>query len=273
MSQSLILISRICVVLGIATVGTVSFTSVAAGADRLEPTVACPLQKETRRMQTEYQAEFRDGAAGGQGVAEGRDPKDQNVGAAPKIDWKNVNLFTLEGETLDGERLPLSTLTGRVLLIVNVASACGYTRQYADLQALHERFGKAGLTVIGVPSNEFGNQEPGTAEEILEFCTSRFGVTFPLLTKAEVKPGEKQHPIFRALVARTDEAPKWNFTKYLVARDGVRATAYASRVSPSDEAFVEVLERLLAEPVPAGAEPRGVEKDEAKPRRPDASNG
>ncbi len=171
------------------------------------------------------------------------------------IDWKTVSLFTLQGETLDGERLAFSSLTGRVLLVVNVASACGYTRQYGDLQALHERFAERGLTVIGVPSNEFGNQEPGTPEQIRDFCTSRFGVTFPLMAKAIVKPGDEQHPIFRALVARTDEAPKWNFTKYLVARDGVRAAAFPSRVSPSDEAFIEAVEKLLDETVPSPGTP------------------
>jgi len=178
------------------------------------------------------------------------DPKS----ADGKIDWAQISLFNFEAETLDGERLPLSSLRGSVLLIVNVASQCGYTRQYADLQALHERYGKRGLVVIGVPSNEFGGQEPGSAEEIREFCTARFGVTFPLLAKAEVKPGEKQHPLFKALVTRTGEAPKWNFTKYLVARDGVRASAYASRVAPGSEEFIEVVERLLAEKAPASEE-------------------
>jgi glutathione peroxidase len=150
---------------------------------------------------------------------------------------------------LDGSDATLDAYEGRALLIVNVASQCGFTRQYAGLEALYERYHERGLTVIGVPSNQFGAQEPGTAEEIAEFCQANFGVTFPLLAKTDVN-GPDRHPLFARLTAVADATGKagdvtWNFEKFLVSPQGEAVGRFRSKVEPEDPELVAAIEAVL----------------------------
>ena len=148
--------------------------------------------------------------------------------------------------TIDGAPLPLERFRGKPLLVVNTASFCGYTPQYADLEKLQLRFAARGLTVLGVPSNDFGAQEPGTAAEIKAFCATNYRVTFPLAAKEHVL-GPDAHPFYRWIEAELGDAgvPRWNFHKYLVAPDGSLAGAWPSAVKPLAPEIVEEIERLL----------------------------
>jgi len=135
---------------------------------------------------------------------------------------------------LNGESLPLKKFEGQALLIVNVASKCGFTPQYAGLESLWKAYKAKGLVLVGFPSNDFGGQEPGTAAEIKKFCSVKFGVSFPLFAKVKTK-GEGQSDIYKFLAAKHGE-PKWNFHKYLVGKDGQVLAAFPSKVTPeSDE--------------------------------------
>ncbi len=135
---------------------------------------------------------------------------------------------------------------GNVVLIVNTASFCGFTQQYEGLEKLYARYKDRGLVVIGFPSNDFGNQEPGSNQQIAEFCSNTFGVKFPMVAKTSVK-GSKANPLFREL-SRLSEAPGWNFHKYILDRDGRLVRSFSSMVSPSDRRFVTEIERALAAP-------------------------
>jgi glutathione peroxidase len=150
-------------------------------------------------------------------------------------------------QAIEGAALPLGSFRGKVLLVVNVASFCGYTQQYRGLQALYERYRDRGLVIIGVPSNDFGEQEPGTAAEIKTFCEGAFGVTFPLTTKEVVK-GPDAHPFYRWVQAGLGDAgmPKWNFHKVLVGADGGLIQAFATRVAPDAKEIVAAIEASLA---------------------------
>ena len=162
------------------------------------------------------------------------------AGAAPlakKEDKKvpPVLKFTMKG--LDGKDVDLSQFQGKVVLIVNVASECGYTPQYKGLQKLYETHKKDGLVIIGVPANDFGKQEPGTDKEIAEFCTSNYGVTFPMLSKVIVKAGIHQAPLYKYLTSKETNPKlggdiKWNFTKFLIARDGEIVQRFEPKVKP-----------------------------------------
>jgi len=150
---------------------------------------------------------------------------------------------------LDGSDTTLDAYAGQALLVVNVASQCGFTRQYAGLEALYERYHTRGLTVIGVPSNQFGEQEPGTAEEIAEFCQANFGVTFPLLAKTDVN-GPDRHPLFARLTAVADATGKagdvtWNFEKFLISPRGEVVGRFRSKVEPEDPELVAAIEAVL----------------------------
>ncbi|MEP9402805.1 glutathione peroxidase [Sphingomonas sp. VNH70] len=147
------------------------------------------------------------------------------------------DLFTLPVEAADGSMTTLEAWRGRLLLIVNVASKCGFTPQYAGLEALHRRYGPAGLAVLGFPCNQFGAQEPGDAGEIAQFCSLTYDVTFPVFAKVEVN-GPDAAPLFRTLKAAApgvlgSEGVKWNFTKFLVRRDG-SVKRYAPTTKPED---------------------------------------
>ena len=154
--------------------------------------------------------------------------------------------YRFEFIALDGGKLPLAQWRGRPVLVVNTASYCGYTPQYADLEALWRRYRERGLVVLGVPSNDFGRQEPGSAAEIDAFCRTRYGVDFPLAEKARVL-GAEAHPFYLWIAESLGEAgtPRWNFHKYLIGPTGELAGAWPSRVSPSDPEIVTEIERLL----------------------------
>lgn len=140
----------------------------------------------------------------------------------------------------------LCQYTGRVLLVVNTASFCGFTKQYAGLEALDQRYRARGLTVLGFPSNDFA-QEKGSNAEIAEFCESTFGVKFPMFVKSAVR-GSDANPLFKELAAQTGTTPKWNFYKYLVGRDGRVVQAFSSMTAPDDPALLKALEAQLAQP-------------------------
>ena len=142
----------------------------------------------------------------------------------------------------------LCQYAGKVLLVVNTASFCGFTRQYESLETLYSRYRERGLVVLGFPSNDFGQQEPGSAKQIAEFCESTFGVRFPMFAKSRVAStaGAGVNPLFADLARLTGQWPRWNFHKYLIARDGNTATSVASEVDPLDKAFIAQLETLLA---------------------------
>jgi glutathione peroxidase len=151
---------------------------------------------------------------------------------------------------LDGRPTTFAEFDGRAVLVVNVASKCGYTKQYAGLEALAETYADRGLTVLGVPCNQFGAQEPGTADQIAEFCTTVYGVTFPLTEKVDVN-GPDRHPLFDLLT--TAEAVdghvgdvRWNFEKWLVSRSGDVVARFSAKVKPEDPALVAAIEAVLA---------------------------
>ncbi|MEM8950841.1 MAG: glutathione peroxidase [Pseudomonadota bacterium] len=148
--------------------------------------------------------------------------------------------------SIDGELLPLSTFDGKVLMVVNTASLCGFTRQYAGLQSLWERYRDEGFVLLGVPSNDFGGQEPGSEAEIKHFCEVNFDIDFPLTEKQQVKGGSA-HPFYAwaRSVLGADKAPRWNFHKYLVARDGTLTNAFATSVRPDDPKLISTIEALL----------------------------
>ncbi len=147
---------------------------------------------------------------------------------------------------IDGKPLDLSTLGAKAILVVNTASKCGFTPQYKGLQALYEDKKDDGLVIVGVPSNDFGSQEPGTEEEVKAFCEINYGVTFPLTKKYAVK-GAGQHPFYAAAVDALGKAaePGWNFHKILVTGDGTPIKAYNSKVKPDDKALVADIEAAL----------------------------
>lgn len=154
--------------------------------------------------------------------------------------------YRFEFVSIDGDKLPLEVWRGRPVLVVNTASFCGYTPQYSDLEALWQRYRDRGLVVLGVPSNDFGQQEPGAASEIKQFCATIYSVDFPLTEKARVIGGDA-HPFYRWIAAMVGEAgtPRWNFHKYLVGPDGQLAGAWPAQVSPTDARITSEIERLL----------------------------
>ncbi|MCX8135263.1 MAG: glutathione peroxidase [Roseococcus sp.] len=156
--------------------------------------------------------------------------------------------FDFAFTALEGGPLPLSEFRGRVLLVVNTASFCGFTPQYAALQRLHERYEPQGLTVLGVPSNDF-NQESTDARRVREFCDTMFGITFPMAGLTHVR-GPNAHPFF-AWAAERAGPVRWNFHKYLVARDGRRVSGFATRVAPDAPELLRAIEQALAAPAAA----------------------
>ena len=157
-----------------------------------------------------------------------------------------MNAHILEFTTIDGQCLPLNTFEGRPVLVVNTASECGFTPQYAGLQQLWQRYRDRGLIVLGVPSNDFGGQEPGGETTIREFCTTRYSVDFPLTSKQKVI-GDDAHPFYRWIVEQLGEAgaPRWNFHKYLIGPDGELVNMWPSRVEPLSSEITHAIETLL----------------------------
>ena len=158
-------------------------------------------------------------------------------------------LYDIEVDTITGETQSLASYRGKVLLIVNTASKCGFTGQYEGLQALHETYQDQGLVILGFPSNDFLRQEPGTNEEIQSFCKLNYGVSFPMFAKISVK-GKDQHPLYNYLT-HPETNPKsagkisWNFNKFLIGRDGTVIDRFGTKVNPSDEEMTSKIEMAL----------------------------
>ena len=148
------------------------------------------------------------------------------------------SIYDFKMNSIDGQEIDFKQYKGKNLLIVNVASKCGYTPQYGDLEKLHEQFGDK-VVVLGFPANNFGSQEPGTNTEIAEFCQKNFGVKFQMFEKISVK-GADQHPLYQFLKEKTGEEPSWNFCKYLVKPDGT-VKFFNSKVKPLDSQIVDAL--------------------------------
>jgi glutathione peroxidase len=147
------------------------------------------------------------------------------------------SIYDFEAQSIEGKSVPLSRYRGHPLLIVNTASACGFTPQFAGLEKLHETFGGRGLVVLGFPCNQFGSQDPGSNEEIGTFCQKNYGVSFPMMAKTEVN-GAQAHPLYQWLKGQApgvlgSEGIKWNFTKFLVAKDGTTVKRYGSMDTPA----------------------------------------
>ena len=150
-----------------------------------------------------------------------------------------------------GEAQSLCQFQGKVLLIVNTASYCAYTKQYEGLEAIYRKYRDRGLVVVGFPSNDFGSQEPGSNKEIAEFCRTTYGVQFPMFEKSSVARLDA-NPLYTELATKTGAAPKWNFHKYVVDRNGMPVASFASDVTPDSPKLVELIERLLSEKYAAG---------------------
>jgi len=150
--------------------------------------------------------------------------------------------------TIDGETVALSAYRGKAMLIVNVASRCGYTRQYQGLQALYERYQERGLVVLGFPSNDFGAQEPGTEAEIASFCTTHYGVSFPMFAKVRAR-GDEKAPLYKALTEESGEGVagevRWNFTKFLISPSGDVVQRFEPGVEPLDPELIRAVEDQL----------------------------
>ena len=160
-----------------------------------------------------------------------------------------MTLYDIPVKTLSGEDSSLGALAGKTLLVVNVASKCGLTPQYAALEALHERLADRGFSVVGFPCNQFMGQEPGTAEEIEEFCSTTYGVTFPMFEKIEVN-GEGRHPVYDELTAVPDAEGtagdvQWNFEKFLLGPDGAVLARFRPRTVPDDPEVLAAIEKHL----------------------------
>ncbi|KLU06375.1 Glutathione peroxidase family protein [Rhodopirellula islandica] len=154
-----------------------------------------------------------------------------------------------EAQTIEGKEVDLHDFEGKVVLIVNVASKCGYTKQYAGLQSLYEAHKEDGLVILGFPCNQFGSQEPGTNADILEFCSARYNVTFPMMGKVDVN-GDEASPLYKQLTSvEAKPAGKgpisWNFEKFLIGRDGQVIGRYKSKVAPSDDELVSAIKAAL----------------------------
>lgn len=152
--------------------------------------------------------------------------------------------FTMK--TIDGKEKSLADYKGKVVMVVNVASFCGYTPQYKDLEAIYKKYKEKGFVILGFPANNFGKQEPGKDEDIAAFCERNYGVTFDLFSKISVK-GEDIHPLYQYLTKETREEIGWNFTKIVIDKEGKISGRYASRVKPDAQEVVAKIESLLAQ--------------------------
>jgi glutathione peroxidase len=166
------------------------------------------------------------------------------MAAASTLD---ASLFIHKISTPEGKETTLSEHKGKVILIVNVASKCGFTKQYKGLEELYQKYKDQGLVVLGFPCNQFGGQEPGSAAEIRQFCSTKFNVTFPMYSKVDVN-GENRHPIFEELIGKGSPVAgniKWNFTKILVSKDGRPIERFGSLTSPTSKKVIREIEEAL----------------------------
>lgn len=160
-----------------------------------------------------------------------------------------AGLESIPVKDIDGKATSLKAYDGKVLLIVNVASKCGYTPQYKGLEAVYEKYKDKGLVVLGFPCNQFGAQEPGSNEEIKQFCSAKYNVTFPMFDKIEVN-GPNRHPLYVALAGKDSPYPgdiHWNFSKFLIGRDGKILKRFESKVTPESPEVTQAIESALAE--------------------------
>ncbi len=181
------------------------------------------------------------GLSTGAQAAEAPAPLAQAPAACPSL--LNVTFPRLQDEKPQS----LCQYSGRVLLVVNTASYCGFTTQYKGLEALYAKYKDRGLVVLGFPSNDFGNQEPGSGKQIADFCANTYGVKFPMFAKSHVR-GKEANPFHAQLIADTGTSPKWNFYKYLIGRDGRAIDAYSSMTGPDDADLVKAIEGALGRP-------------------------
>ena len=159
-----------------------------------------------------------------------------------------ANLYEIPLKDIDGKEVTLKAYEGKVLLVVNVASQCGLTPQYQALQALHEKYAEKGFTILAFPCNDFGSQEPGSNDEIKQFCSTKYKVTFPLFDKIHVK-GADQHPLYQKLSGKDGAFPgdvKWNFGKFLIGRDGKPLARFEPGTTPDDAALLKAVDEALA---------------------------
>jgi glutathione peroxidase len=158
------------------------------------------------------------------------------------------SIYDIAVKDIDGKDTTLNAYKGNVILIVNVASKCGFTPQYKNLEAVYEKYKDKGFVILGFPCNQFGSQEPGTDEEIKQFCTSKYFITFPLFDKIEVN-GANRHPLYVALAGETSPFPgniTWNFNKFLISRDGKILKRFDSKIKPDASEATEAIEAALA---------------------------
>jgi len=172
----------------------------------------------------------------------------QDLTASTQTASKSVLDF--KADTIEGKSMELSTLKGKVVLIVNTASKCGFTRQFAGLEELHKKYADKGLVVIGFPSNDFGGQDPGTDDQIASYCQTNYGVTFQMMSKIVVK-GDTKHPVYQFLTSKESNGEfageiGWNFTKFLVDKNGVVFSRFASSAKPTDETVSNAIEAAIA---------------------------
>ena len=159
----------------------------------------------------------------------------------------NASIFNHKISTLEGKETTLAEHKGKVILVVNVASKCGFTKQYRDLEELYQKYKDDGLVILGFPCNQFGGQEPGSAAEIRQFCSTKYNVTFPMYSKVEVN-GENRHPIFAELIGEGSPVAgniKWNFTKILIDKDGKPIERFGSLTSPTSKKVIREIEEAL----------------------------
>ncbi len=173
--------------------------------------------------------------------------------SGPRIAF-GESFFDLSAQNISGENVPLSKYRGKVLLVVNIASQCGFTAQLADLQRVYEEYRSRGFEVLAFPSNDFGGQEPLDNQGVKSFCESKYGVTFPLFAKGRVSGTERQ-PVYKFLTEKSapefNGDPGWNFVKYLVGKNGTVRDRFSSMATPTSSAVTRRIEELLAEPAPA----------------------
>lgn len=158
------------------------------------------------------------------------------------------SIYDIKLKDIDGKDTTLAAYKGKAVLIVNVASKCGYTPQYKGLEAVYEKYKGQGFVVLGFPCNQFGSQEPGTNEEIKQFCSSKYNVTFPMYDKIDVN-GANRHPLYVALAGKDSPYPgdiKWNFNKFLIGKDGKIVKRFDSKVTPESEEMAQAIEAALA---------------------------
>lgn len=165
--------------------------------------------------------------------------------ALPVLAVAAASIYDYSLNSIDGAPAPLNQFKGKVVLLVNVASKCGFTPQYTGLEALYEKYKDKGFVIVGVPANNFGAQEPGTNEEIKTFCTRTYNVKFPMMSKVSVK-GDDKDPLYTYLTSQTGGEIKWNFTKFLIGRDGKILSRFESKVTPESPEVTQAVESALA---------------------------